>query len=133
MLLVLHNAEEALMFPRYLPIVRARAPDFAKPIIGALTCPTMLWALALATLIPLAIAARAVARPNSRIALWLAVTIQAVVAVNVLSHIGAAIFLGGYSPGVAIGIFALAHHLRGAMRRASAFRTTTRWPSARRS
>jgi hypothetical protein len=104
-LVLLHNTEEALTFPRYLPIVQERAPDFVKPYLAGITYPTMLWALTLATLVPLAVVVWAVARPSSRVALWFAVTLQAVVAINVVSHVLAAAFLlRGYSPGVATAV-----------------------------
>jgi hypothetical protein len=100
-LFLAHNAEEALTIDRYLPLVRARAPAALQPVVAGVTYPAFLWAVGLATLLPLAVVAWAAARPGDRAAHWLAATTQAVVALNVASHVAAAAALRGYSPGLA--------------------------------
>jgi hypothetical protein len=96
-LVAVHNVEEALSFPVYLPRVRALAPDWVPPV----TYSQMLLALGVVTLIPLALTAWAMARPDSRAALWAALLFQAIILVNVVSHLAVATFLlHGYAPGV---------------------------------
>jgi len=99
--IALHNVEEAITFPRYLPAVRAIAPEPFRTILDHVTCPEVLLALTVVTLLPLAVAAWANARPTSQLALWLIVTIQTVMLINALWHLTAAVFLfRGYAPGV---------------------------------
>ena len=101
-LLAVHNAEEAVMFPRYLPLVRVLLPDSARPIAAGVRYEQMLIALAIATIVPLGIAIWAVARPRSPVALWSVLLIQAVVLLNVAAHVGSALLiLRGYGPGLA--------------------------------
>jgi hypothetical protein len=102
--LALHNAEEAVAFPRFLPVVRAHAPAFARSAVDAVTLPQMYLALLLATLVPLAVVIWAQARPASDAARWLALLVAAVLLVNVLSHVTIALLLRGYAPGVATAV-----------------------------
>ena len=100
-LLALHNLEEALAFPRYLPIVRERAPAALQPLVAAVTYEQMLVALAIATIVPFAIAVWAARRPDSAAAIWSVLLIQAVVLLNVAAHVFSAVFLlRGYGPGL---------------------------------
>jgi hypothetical protein len=97
-LLATHNAEEAITFPSYLPAVSAQLPTG----LPAITDSQMLVALAIVTVIPLAVVSWANARPASRAALWSALLIQTVVLINVASHVAVAVFiLHGYGPGLA--------------------------------
>jgi len=99
--IALHNVEEAITFPRYLPAVRALAPESFRTFLGHVTYPEVLLALTVATLLPLAVVAWASARPTSHLALWLVVTIQMVMLINAVWHVAAAVFLfRGYGPGV---------------------------------
>ena len=99
--IALHNVEEAITFPRYLPVARALAPHSVRSFLDHVTYPEVLLALTVATLVPLAAVAWANARPTSQLALWLAVTIQVVMSMNALWHLLAAMFLfRGYAPGV---------------------------------
>jgi hypothetical protein len=101
-LLALHNAEEAMAFPRYLPLVRERVPEWARPIVAGVTYEQALIALAIATVIPFGVAAWSVARPRSSLALWSVLLIQAVVLLNVGAHLfSALVILRGYGPGLA--------------------------------
>ena len=101
-LLAVHNAEEAVTFPRYLPLVRDRVPDWARPIVTGVTYDQMLIALVLATIVPLGIAIWVVARPRSTVALWSVLLIQAVVLLNAAAHVcSSLLMLRGYGPGLA--------------------------------
>ena len=100
-LLLVHNVEEALFFPRYLPLALARLPDELRPLAGAITLGQVWTALALVTLVPFALAAWATAQPSSRTALWLLLLVQATVLLNVFWHLGTAVIgFQGYAPGV---------------------------------
>jgi hypothetical protein len=99
--LALHNAEEALTFPRYLPLVRERLPQFAQPLLSNVSPRDLQVALVWATVLPLAIVLWAWQRPESVVARWSVLAVLAVVAVNVLSHvIVAAALFHGYAPGL---------------------------------
>src|SRR5215203_5127783 len=99
--MALHNAEEALFFPRYLPLVLARLPDSWRALAGALTLGQVWTALVLVTLLPLAVAGWASMRPESRVPVWLLLLIQATLLLNVLWHTSAAVLVfDGYAPGL---------------------------------
>jgi len=101
-LLPAHNAEEALTIGHYLPIVRERVPEALRGAVAAVTYPQLLAALALATVVPLAIVGWAHARPASGAARWLALLLAAVLLLNVASHVVvAALVVRGYAPGLA--------------------------------
>jgi hypothetical protein len=99
--LTLHNAEEAATFPRYLPLVQTRLPLFAQPFVTRVDLAQLHVALALATIVPFLVIAWATSRPRSLVARWSALALQAVVALNVLSHVMvASVVLKGYAPGL---------------------------------
>jgi hypothetical protein len=99
--LAVHNAEEAIMFPAYLPVVRARLPASIQPFIADVQPDGLRVALVWATVIPLAVLLWVTLRPESLGARWCALVVQAVVAVNVVSHlVVAVVILHGYSPGL---------------------------------
>lgn len=126
-LLAVHNAEEAVMFRRYLPLVRALLPDSARPIAAGVRYEQMLIALAIATIVPLGIAIWAVARPRSPVALWSVLLIQAVVLLNVAAHVGSAVvILRGYGPGLATALVVNLPFSLYVLRRARGERWTTR-------
>ena len=99
--LALHNAEEAVTFPRYWPLVRSRLPESLQASAAGFDPAAFRTALVWATLIPLGVVIWATWRADSLAARWSALAVQAVVAVNVVSHLAAAtLFLRGYSPGL---------------------------------
>jgi hypothetical protein len=100
-LLAMHNAEEAIFFPRYLPFVLSRLPSGWQAVAGPVTSGQVWVALAAVTVLGFAVAAWAVRRPDSRTALWLVLLVQTTMLVNAFWHLGAAVILfGGYAPGV---------------------------------
>jgi hypothetical protein len=100
-LLALHNAEEALFFPRYLPFVLSRLPAGWQAVIAPLTTGQVWGALAVVTSAAFLAAWWAVRSPGSALALWLVLLIQAAVLLNAVWHAAAAVVLfGGYAPGV---------------------------------
>jgi len=100
LLLFLHNLEEALTLPRYLAVAQARAPELLHTLVATVSYPSFLWALLVATLLPLAVVAWAATHPAARWAHWLTAVVQAVFALNVLVHLAAAVALRGYAPGL---------------------------------
>ena len=87
-----------------LPVATARAPAVLQPMIAEVSYSAFLWAVVVATVIPAAVVAVATLRSEARWAHWAAATVQAVVAVNVLSHLASVTVLGGYAPGVVTAI-----------------------------
>jgi hypothetical protein len=99
--LAIHNAEEALFFPRYLPFVLYRLPAAWQALIAPLTTGQVGAALGVVTAVAFVVAWWSHERPDSSIALWLVLLIQATVLLNVVWHAAAAVVLfGGYAPGV---------------------------------
>lgn len=101
LLFTAHNAEEALTFPRYMPRLPALLPTRFAAFASRLDYQTMLAALAVVSLLAVVLAFAANRAPESRWRMWLLLALQATVAVNVVSHVMAAVFLyRGYAPGV---------------------------------
>ena len=101
----LHNAEEALAFRTYLPRTPALLPEPFAKIATTVSYPTMLAALAVVTALALAIAVATAAWPQSSRALWTLLTLEAVLALNVVAHVLIALFVfHGYSPGLATAV-----------------------------
>ena len=99
--LALHNLEEGVFFPRYVPRVLGRLPTGVRDWIGPVSPREMGVALVLATVIPLGFCLWAAACPASRTALWLVLAMWATLLLNVVWHVTAAVVLfGGYAPGV---------------------------------
>jgi hypothetical protein len=99
--LLLHNAEEAVFFPRYLPFVLARLPSAWRAVAGPLTSGQVWLALAIVTLAGLGLTVWVQRHPVSRTALWLLLLLQTTVLLNVLWHLAAAVVLfRGYAPGL---------------------------------
>lgn len=126
--LALHNLEEALTFPRYLPLVRERMPDVARPVVARLEADEMRAALLWVTLAALLVVAWAVRRRESRLAQWCALAVQAAVALNVVSHVVVSIaILRGYTPGLVTAVAVNAPLSAYLFRRARAERWIAPW------
>jgi uncharacterized protein with HXXEE motif len=105
LVLALHNLEEGVLFPRYLPRVLGRLPAGVRDWIGPVSLREMGVALTLATVIPLGFSLWAAARPASRTALWLVLAMWATLLLNAAWHVAAALVLfKGYAPGVATAV-----------------------------
>lgn len=104
-LTAVHNTEEAIFFPRYLPLVLERLPDAWRAILGPITLGQAWAALLGVTLIPFLLAAWATLRPERAEPIWLLLLVQTTLLLNVLWHVGAAIVLfEGYAPGLATAV-----------------------------
>jgi hypothetical protein len=100
--LVVHNAEEAIAFPRYLPAIRERLPDILRPVASTIEVGDLRLALIVVTIVPLLIVLWTTRRPRSGFARWCALVVLAVVALNVVSHVAVSLVLmRGYAPGLA--------------------------------
>lgn len=101
MLLTLHNAEEALAFKTYLPRLPTLLPEPIATLESRLSYPTLLIALGLLSLAGILVAIALSLRPASALALWLLISLEAGIALNVIAHVVTAVFVfGGYSPGL---------------------------------
>lgn len=98
-LLTLHNLEELLAMPRALAAVAARMPDAARTVLPAVTLPMFAAGLAVATLLPWAVAWMALS--GRRGGVYGVLLVQTTLLVNVASHLASAAFLRGYAPGLA--------------------------------
>jgi hypothetical protein len=94
LLLTLHNLEEAVFMKGFLGRFAARVP-----ILPTVTMGQFLLALGLVTLAPYAFAASGPLERRSR-AFLLVLGTQMVVLVNVVAHLAAALWVGGYAPGL---------------------------------
>ena len=104
-LLALHNAEEALFFPRYLPFVISRLPGGWQSLAAPLTTGQVWAALAVVTAGAFAVAWWAVRRPASPAARWTLLLVQTMMLLNALWHVlTAAVLFGGYAPGLVTGV-----------------------------
>jgi len=104
---VIHNAEEAWAFPRYAARVRAYLPEALRA--APISIAGLETALIAVTAAFLAIAVWATMRPESAVAIWTALLVPAVGALNALAHIASAAFLlHGYSPGLVTALCLLA-------------------------
>lgn len=99
--LAVHNAEEALTFPRYLPQVSDHAPYFMREFAESTTQSALLVALLVLTVVPALVSYWSWLRPQSRVAFWCVLLIQATVFLNVFAHLTSAVTIfHGYGPGV---------------------------------
>jgi hypothetical protein len=126
--LAMHNAEEAITFPRYLPLVRSRLPEVVRPFASRVDIGDLQLALVCVTVIPLLIVAWAEWRPRSLLARWCALAVLAVVALNVVSHVVVSVVvMRGYAPGVVTALAINAPLSVTLFRRAAAERWVPRW------
>jgi hypothetical protein len=104
-LFTLHNVEEALAFRTYLPRMSSLLPEPFAGIAAQLSYSAMLIALVVVTTLALLVALAVATRPQSSRALWALLTLQAVLALNVVAHVlTALIVFRGYSPGLATAV-----------------------------
>ena len=126
-LFVLHNAEEALAFRRYLPRMATLLPEPLARIAPPLSYPVLLLTLGVVSLLALSIALAAAAWPQSPRALWALLTLEAVLALNVVAHVlSALVVFHGYGPGLVTALLVNAPFATYCFRRAH----RERWVSA---
>lgn len=99
--LALHNAEEALTFPRYLEQVRGNAPLFMRQFADAANYNQLYGTLVVVTVVPFLVSLWSWLRPQSKIAFWCVLLVQVTVFLNVFAHLSSATTIfHGYGPGV---------------------------------
>ena len=98
--LLVHNLEEALSMPRFLPLNPDLIPSALRPLLAELTYAQFLAVLLPVTVLPFLIAARGDLHRRGSGGIFLLLGCQAVVLLNVFSHIASALVLGGYVPGL---------------------------------
>jgi hypothetical protein len=104
-LFTLHNAEEALAFRTYLPRMGTLLPERFARVATSLSYPVMLVALVVISVLAFLVALAAATRPQSPRALWALLTLEAVIALNVIAHVlSAALIFHGYGPGLATAV-----------------------------
>ena len=91
-----HNLEEALSLPRFLPL----DPDFIysalRPLLAEMTYAQFLMVLVSVMVLPFLIAECDDLHRSGKGGIFLLLGYQAVVLLNVFSHIASALILGGY-------------------------------------
>jgi hypothetical protein len=99
---LLHNVEEALTFARYAPTVVALIPGAIRALIPDVE--VVYAGLVLAATIPITLAVIARRQGTRGWAVFGLLLVAAVMLVNAVWHVTAALLLRGYAPGVATGV-----------------------------
>ncbi len=99
-----HNLEEGLMMKRYLPAARAAMPARLRRLVGEVGYYQFAVLLIAITLVVFLIAAVGDLGAPGSVAGYALLAVQATMLLNVASHVGAAIKLRGYSPGLATAV-----------------------------
>jgi hypothetical protein len=100
-LLAVHNAEEAIAFRRMWPRLGIRLPESIASVQARLSVPAMLQALVVLSLLGCLLAAVVLLRPQWRGGWWLLLALESAMGINVLAHVGSALFVfRGYAPGL---------------------------------
>ncbi|NMO17088.1 HXXEE domain-containing protein [Pyxidicoccus fallax] len=100
LLLTVHNTEEALWMHRVLPLAPERIPAPMRSLLPTVTLPQFLLVLGLVTVLPYCVARWGDLERERGPATYALLTLQVTMALNVLSHVGTAVTLGGYAPGL---------------------------------
>lgn len=101
-LFTLHNAEEALAFRTYLPRTGVLLPERFASVAATLSYQVILLALAVVSLLAFLVALAVATWPHSPRTMWALLTLEAVLALNVVAHVlSAALIFRGYAPGLA--------------------------------
>ena len=100
-LLAVHNAEEAFALRSGLPNLRGAVPEPFADVAARLTPAVVTQVLVALSVAAFGLAAVAASRPGSRVALWLLLTLEVAVGLNVVAHIASAVLVfHGYGPGL---------------------------------
>ncbi len=103
--LALHNAEEAFTFRRGLSRFRGAVPEPFADVAARLTPAVFTQVLVVLSVLAFGLAAVVAVRPASRTALWLLLTLEVAVGLNVIAHLVSAIVVfRGYGPGLATAV-----------------------------
>lgn len=98
----IHNAEEAVAFARMRASGKPVAPVWLGDLDAQLSTAVLVQALAIVSVLAFILAGFVVLRPRVRVAVWLLLSLEAAIAINVVAHIASALaFFHGYGPGLA--------------------------------
>ena len=103
-LVTVHNAEEALALPRFLPAWQRAMPSALRSLLPSPTYGQYLFALVVVTAIPWLIAAFGNLGKRTGVAAFLLLLLMTVMGLNAFWHIAAAGMLHGYAPGIVTAI-----------------------------
>lgn len=98
--ILLHNAEEALTMPTYLPVLNAHLPGVLRALLGAIAVEQFLLALAVVTVLPFLVLPRLRVETQPGWGHVAMLALLTTMLLNVGSHVGMAVLLGGYAPGL---------------------------------
>jgi Protein of unknown function with HXXEE motif len=98
-LFAVHSMEEALTFATYLPIIRARLPEWGWTAVSQADPHRFLLSLLVLTTLPFVIAFSGSTVPGSARG-YMLLALQATLLLNVASHVATATLIRGYAPGV---------------------------------
>jgi hypothetical protein len=100
----IHNAEEALLMPRFLEARNGAIPSTLRGLLPPITERQFLISLLIVTAIPFTVAAIFDLKRKRGPGVYLLLGYQGVMLLNVLAHAMMSILIGGYAPGVATAI-----------------------------
>jgi hypothetical protein len=125
--IAVHNLEEALFIPAFLPFVNHRLRAIFGAAAPDLTARTYFIALSVVTVIPFVIAATGNLSRKSAPAVYAMVTIALLMLVNVAVHLGSTVLAGGYAPGLVTAVVANLPLFAYVVRRAVREQWVRRW------
>lgn len=99
--LLIHNAEEALMLSAYLAKLQALIPAWLLPMLGTISLKQGWLSLILISLIGMLMCLPVGLKREDTLALFLPLALLATMLLNVISHLVIALRLSGYGPGLA--------------------------------
>ena len=101
LLLIVHNAEEAIAFRHMWPRLGDRLPESMASVAARLSVTAMIQALVILSLLGCLLAAAVLLRPQWRGGWWLILALESAMGINAIFHAASALFiLRGYSPGL---------------------------------
>ncbi|HEU4389254.1 MAG TPA: HXXEE domain-containing protein [Blastocatellia bacterium] len=99
-LTTLHNTEEVMFMPRLLQVRNSSIPGPLQRVLPPLTYEQFLLAVVIMTVIPYFVALYADFDRERAAGMYLILSLQAMMLINVFAHLGMAVIMHGYAPGV---------------------------------
>lgn len=101
LILIVHNAEEAVAFHRMWPRLGALLPQPFASVEARLSVSAILLALAVLSLLACLLAVGVLLRPQWKTGWWLVLALESAMGINVITHLASALLLlQGYTPGL---------------------------------
>jgi hypothetical protein len=95
-----HNLEEALTIPRFINDLPTRLPAFMQKMVPVVNYSQFKIALVIVTVLPYLFVLLYQLSDHKRLPSYLLLGTQMVMLINVFSHIGTALLMGSYAPGI---------------------------------